>query len=131
MRQLRVSVAAAVVSVVAVMSVAACSAGADDSSGPREPLIVEPPVTIIGTLDVSVEEGPVGADEISEVNFGSVETDDGYVLIEVWADVVRSSGISREELVGGGTFSVRLDGPSEFFDDRAPTYLVAALESLD
>lgn len=114
-------------------TMAACSSGGVDLGGSqgRAPLVVDTPATITGVLDVSVEEGPVGADDISEVNFGSVELDDGFVLIEIWADVVRASGVSRDELVGGGTFSVRLDGPGRFFDDRAPTYLVAEIEFLD
>ena len=115
-----------VLAVVALAS-AACSSGAGESDGVDQLLRVDPPITITGALDVSVEEGPVGADDISQINFGSVATDNGVVLVDIPADVVRAAGLSREQLVGGGTFVVRLNGPFEFFDPEFPTYRVGEL----
>jgi hypothetical protein len=110
-----------------VLAVAGC--GGDDGEPDRGtlPVAVDVPVTILGELDVSVEEGPVGADDISEVSFGSIETPDGPVLIEIWADVVRASGLTRDELVAGGRFRVELTGPSEFSTPELPSYVVGSL----
>ncbi len=111
----------------AVLLVGAC--GGDDEPVNRGtvPVTVDVPTTIVGVLDISVEEGPVGADDISEVNFGSVETDTGPVLVEVWADVVRASGLTRDELVGGGRFRVELSGEAEYSVPDVPGYRVSAL----
>ena len=110
---------------------AACGDGDDRDSLGEEPLRVSVPATLTGALDVSVEEGPVGEDDVSEVNFGSIELDDGFVLIEIGAATVRAAGLTRDELVGGGRFQVELDGESEYFDPSAPTYSVSSLEPLD
>ena len=61
-----------------------------------------------------MEEGPVGDDELSEVTFGSITTDDGVVLIEVWADVVRDAGLGRGDLLAGGRYRVELITESEY-----------------
>ena len=104
---------------------AACSSGSDGAAD--EPMVLDPPTTITGELEVSVETGPVGDDDVSEVNFGSVETDRGFVLVEIPAEVIRTAGLTRDEFVGGGTFTLRLDSPSEQSDPQVPTYLVAEL----
>ncbi len=104
---------------------AASSSGSNGSAD--EPMVVEPPTAITGELEVSVETGPVGPDDVSEVNFGSVATDRGFVLVEIPAEVIRHAGLTRDEFVGGGTFTLRLDGPSEQSDPQIPTYLVAEL----
>ena len=65
------------------------------------------------------------------VDFGSVDTLDGPVLIEVWADVVRAAGLSRDELVAGGRYQVELSGPAEYSSPDVPSYLVAGLISDD
>ncbi len=84
-----------------------------------------------GVLDVSVEEGPVGGDGVSAINFGSIEVADGYVLVEIPADVVRASRVSRDVLVGGRTFRVELGSESEYSDAFSPSYRVTGLEPLD
>jgi hypothetical protein len=104
----------------------AASCGGDDA-GPTPFAEIDVPATIVGELEISVEEGPVGTDDISEVNFGSLETPDGPILIEVWADVVRAAGLSRDELVGGGRFRVELDEPAEYSPPQAPSYRVSTL----
>jgi hypothetical protein len=119
--------------VVAVAALAACSSqpGADAGRG-RQPLVVETPTTIVGVLDVSVEEGEVGLDDISDVNFGSVELDDGHVLVEIPGDVLRSSNIDRATLLTASRFEVSLAGPSELlFDELTPYFLVDAITPLD
>jgi len=105
--------------------------GSEDGSLGTDPQRVETPVTLTGQLDVSVEEGPVGGDEISEVNFGSLAVDDGFVLVQISAATVRSAGLSHQELTGGGRFRVDLSGESEYTDPRVPTYIVSELELLD
>ena len=73
-RRVAMLVALAAVAVTTV----ACGASGDDSLG-ADPQRVETPATLTGQLDGSVEEGPVGEDEISEVNFGSLAVEDGFV----------------------------------------------------
>ena len=68
--------------VAALIVLAACDGGDAPNRG-LEPLRIEVPATIVGDLEISVEEGPVGDDELSEVNFGSVDSPEGTVLIEV------------------------------------------------
>ena len=116
----------------ALVVLVSCGGGevATPNRGTR-PLTIEVPATIVGTLDISVEEGPVGDDDLSEVNFGSVATPEGPVLIEVWADVVRASGLTRAELVSGDRFRIELSGPAENAGPEIPGYLVVALTPLD
>jgi len=114
--------------IAALVLLAACGgSGSGASNRGTVPLSIEVPATIVGELEISVEEGPVGDDDLSEVNFGSVETPEGPVLIEVWADVVRSAGLSRDELVAGGRNLVELSGTAEYSSPDVPSYLVAAL----
>lgn len=114
--------------VAGLVLLAACGGtGSGSSNRGTVPLSIEVPATIVGELEISVEEGPVGDDDLSEVNFGSVETRDGLVLIEVWADVVRTAGLSRGELVAGGRYQVELSGSAEYSSPDAPSYLVAGL----
>lgn len=121
-----------VVGLVSIVALGAC--GGDDTAEPAPgavPLTVEAPTTVTGVLDIAVEEGPVGGDGISEVNFGSVELEAGFVLVEVPADVVRSARLSRDVLVSRRTFRVGIAGEGSFFDPAAPTYLVSDLEPVD
>jgi hypothetical protein len=119
--------------VVAAVALAACSSGGGTDAGQgRQPLVIETPTTIVGILDVSVEEGEVGLDDISDVNFGSVELDDGYVLVEIAGDVLRASNVARETLFTSSRFEVSLAGPSELlFDELTPYYSVDTLSPLD
>ena len=89
------------------------------------------PQAIEGTLEISVEEGNVHEDGLSEINFGSIGDASGVYMIAVPANVAQSAGISREELVSMGTFHVEVDGMSEFSDPRFPTYQVSKIERLD
>ena len=118
--------------VVAVVLAACSSASGTEAGQGRQPLVVETPTTIVGVLDVSVEEGEVGLDDISDVNFGSVELDDGYVLVEIAGDVLRASNVDRETLFTSSRFEVSLAGPSELlFDELTPYYSVDTLSPLD
>lgn len=116
-------------------AVALGACGGDDTAEPvgdrgAVPLTIEAPTTLTGVLDISVEEGPVGGDGISEVNFGSVELEGGFVLVEVPAEVVRAARLSRDVLISGREFRVEIAGEGSFFDPAAPAYLVSALEPL-
>ncbi|MFW2334608.1 hypothetical protein [Ilumatobacter sp.] len=113
-------------SIVAVVT-CACAAG-DESS--RTPITIDTPATVTGALDVSVEEGPVGDDDLSEINFGSVTTGEGVVLVAVPADVARASGVTRDELVSGGSYEVALVDVFATAGPDAPTYLVASLAAV-
>lgn len=115
----------------AITMVGTACGGSDTGSFGSDPNRVETPATLTGQLDVSVEEGPVGDDEISEVNFGSLAVDDGFVLVQISGATARAAGLSHQELVGGGRFRVGLSGESEFTDPRVPTYVVSELELLD
>ncbi len=106
----------------------ACGSGGDGDDRGRVPLEVELPTELTGRLEISVEEGPVGDDDLSEINFGSIEVDDGFVLIEIAADVVRQSGLTRDELVAGGSYRVHLDQRSEFTEPLATSYVVTSIE---
>ncbi len=55
------------------------------------------PMSVEGILIYDVEEGSVGLDGISEVNFGELQTSKGSLLIEVWADVLRNSGARNND----------------------------------
>lgn len=122
---------ATLVAIAAVaVSNTACGGSGNDSIG-ADPQRVETPAVLTGQLDVSVEEGPVGDDEISEVNFGALAVDDGFVLVQISAATVRSAGLSHQELIGGGRFRVDLSGESEYTDPRVTTYVVSELELLD
>ncbi len=92
-------------------------------------MVVDTPTVVVGELEISVEEGPVGVDDLSEINFGSVNTDEGVVLVAVTAEVARTSGLTRTGLMAGGRFEVDLVGPFESFGPAAPTYLVEGLRS--
>jgi hypothetical protein len=114
--------------IASVLALAACACATEDEPS-RSLISVATPATVAGQLEVSVEEGPVGDDDLSEINFGSIATDDGVVLIAVPADVARSSGVTRDELVAGGPFEVDLVGPFTVADPAAPTYLAGALRA--
>ena len=118
---------AALVSALLVLATA-CGGGGGVADRGRVPVEVELPAVLTGRLEISVEEGPVGDDDLSEVNFGSVEIDTGFVLIEITADVVRQSGLTRDELVGGGSYRVHLDQRSQFTEPLAPSYVVTSIE---
>jgi hypothetical protein len=110
-----------------LLAVAACACAATDESG-RDPVTVDTPATVAGELEVAVEEGPVGDDDLSEINFGSVtDDDDGVVLVAIPADVARSSGVSREQLVAGGRYEIDLVGVYTNAGPDAPTYLAGSL----
>lgn len=117
--------------VIVALTLAGCGGsdgGPAGGSRGTAPVEIEVPATIIGELEISVEEGPVGDDDLSEVNFGSIETDAGPVLVEVWADVVRAGGLTREDLVAGGRYRVELVGRAEYATPALPSYRVGALE---
>ena len=119
--------------IVGAMLVLATACGGDDGGADRGrvPLELELPTALTGRLEISVEEGPVGDDDLSEVNFGSIEVEAGFVLIEIAADVARESGLTREQLVAGGSYRVHLGEPSEFSDPLTPSYVVTSIESAD
>ena len=68
------------------------------------------PHVVVGALEVSVEEGPVGEDDISEINFGGLSVDGNTFMVSLAGDVVREAGIERNDLFGGATYRVTLSG---------------------
>ena len=121
----RLAVAVAVVA--ASVGCSGDDATSTDVRGGVQPIAIEVPATVVGVLEISIEEGPVGDDDLSEVNFGSVTTDDGVVAVEVWADTVRAAGLTRDELVEGGRYRVELGAESEYTAGAFPSYVVTAL----
>ncbi len=114
-----------------VVLIVGCAGSSDGSLG-DEPLTLEVPAEVEGTLDVSVEEGPVGVDGVSQLNFGSIELDGArFVLVEITDEVVRAAGLDRDELVSGPVVRAQIELEGERFDPRAPTYPVASIEILD
>ena len=88
------------------------------------------PQVLEGPVEVSVEEGDVADDGLSDVNFGSVETDTGPYMIAIPGSVARAAGLSRDAMVAGGRFRVTLSGLYEYADPQMPTYEVSRLERL-
>ncbi len=88
---------------------------------------VEPPATVTGRLEITVEEGPVGSDELSEINFGSISTDEGQVLIELEAEIVRAAGLTRDDLLAGPRVSAALEAP-EYEVTGVPSYRIVSIE---
>ncbi len=114
--------------VAALLVLAACGGSGAATPDRGTPFLqVEMPATIVGELEITVEEGPVGDDDLSELNFGAVDTSDGLVLVEVPAEVVRAAGLGRDELYSGGRYRVELGGLADHSSPDVPTYRVAAL----
>lgn len=96
------------------------------------PLTIETPTTIVGLLEVTVEEGPVGDDDISEINFGNVEVEGGYVLVEIPGDVLRAAGLAWDDLQTPSRYELSVSGPGEVIADaQIPSYAVESLTPLD
>lgn len=96
------------------------------------PMALVTPTTIVGLLEVSVEEGPVGADDISEINFGTLDVEGGFVLVEIPGDVVRAAGLTWVDLQRPSRYEVSVDGPGTLVaDDDTPSYAVESLTLLD
>ncbi len=118
----------------ALLSALACFPGVGRNPG-REPLTLPAgtswPTTLEGVLELAVEEGTPYEDGLSEINFCSLERDDGYYLLEVYAPAVRGAGMSRDDLVASPRVRATLSGPSELlFSDETPYYVVTALEQV-
>ena len=68
------------------------------------------PHVVTGTLEITVEEGPVGEDDISELNFGELAVDGTTLLVSISGDVVRDSELEREELMSGAVCRITIAG---------------------
>lgn len=86
------------------------------------------PQAVEGVLEIAVEEGEAEADEISEINFGTIQTASGTVLIDVEGAVVRRAGLTREDLYRSLAVRATLDGPSPYAGPGNPSYRVTRLE---
>jgi hypothetical protein len=76
---------------------AACGVGGGTREGRQPSTFPEGtvwPQVLEGVVEVAVEEGDVGDDGFSEINFGSVDADTGTYLIAIPGDVLRAAGIS-------------------------------------
>ncbi len=68
---------------------------------------------------------------LSEINFCSIELDDGYYLVEVGVAPIRAAGMTRDDLISDPRVRATLSGPSELlFSSETPYYVVTALERL-
>jgi len=86
------------------------------------------PIIVEGILTYDVEKGPVGPDGISEVNFGELQTSEGTLLIEIWADVLRSS-----EVRSGSRIRATLTSAKNFGNPGAEpvyTYKITTIEKI-
>ena len=82
-----------------------------------------------GRLEISVEEGEVGPDGLSAINFGALVTAEGTYLVSVDADLLRAAGWSRDELVGRPDVRVELASADEQFT-TPPTYAIATIQAV-
>jgi hypothetical protein len=112
----------------ALAPLAACSPEGVGVSARTFPAGTAWPQTVEGVLDIAVEEGEAGADEISEINFGTVQTASGTVLIDVEGAVVRRAGLTREDLYRSLAVRATLSGPSAYAGPGNPSYRVTSLE---
>jgi len=92
------------------------------------PAGAEYPLAVEGVLVISVEEGPVGDDDLSEINFGTLESDSGTYLIEIDAATVREAGLTRDDLYAGHRVRATLTGESAHGGISPRTYRIGALE---
>lgn len=83
------------------------------------------PQSVEGVLEIAVEDGDVATDDISEVNFGSILTAEGAVLIDLRDDSIRAAGLSRDQLYQDIRVRAVLSGLSEH---GGPTYRVSELQ---
>ncbi|HEV7239707.1 MAG TPA: hypothetical protein VGQ36_10735 [Thermoanaerobaculia bacterium] len=89
------------------------------------------PHTIEGKLEISVEDGDVDADDLSELNFGSIRTTDGTFLIHLDATVIRQAGLRRDQLYPEPTVRAELSGPHKYSLPTAPTYRVSKISIIE
>ena len=90
------------------------------------------PHVVTGVLEISVEEGPVGEDDISEINFGELTVEGTTLLVSLAGDVVRESGRQRSDLFGGTNYRVTLAGIDPLSATfGATTYQVSKIQSIE
>jgi len=85
------------------------------------------PQTLEGTLEISVEEGEVGLDGLSAINFGTLHGSGMYLSIEVSATALRESGFSRADTNRRSRVQATLSGPGQFSTPEYPSYRISAL----
>ena len=91
------------------------------------------PCQVDGKLDISVEVGDVGDDDISSINFGELDTDDGMLLIEVNDHVIRDARLTRNDLYVSKMVRVSIDGSTDYgvAQGTPPTYMIVKIEQED
>jgi hypothetical protein len=89
------------------------------------------PQRVRGALEIAVEDGDVDPDDISEINFGRIRTGAGTVFIELEADVIRKSGLRRDELFEDLVVEAMLSGPSKYSTWQHPSYRVSSLSRVE
>lgn len=94
---------------------------ADDASGASRPQAARLPSTC----------GAAGADGLSEVNFGSIETPTGILFVEVLASAAREVGLDRDGFLEVRAVRATISGPSPYGNPSYPTYRVDEIEVLD
>lgn len=121
-------------SLVLLMLCAGCGGAPRESGGGEIVVLPEDtawPHVVEGALEVAVEEGEVDDDGLSEINFGSVTTAEGAVMVALSAAVLRAAGLSRDDFAADRRVRATLDGPSPYSDPRYPTYRVTTLERVE
>jgi hypothetical protein len=88
------------------------------------------PHVVTGALEISVEEGPVGEDDISEINFGELTVEGTTLLVSVSGDVVREGGRQRSDLFSESNYRVTLAGIDPLSAKYgATTYQISKIQS--
>lgn len=109
--------------------VAGCDPAKSPSQGSAAPssssrTLATLPVTLEGMFVVSVEKGDVDANDISELNFGTLSVAGVDHLVQVSGGVLGASGLPRT----GGKVRATLGSRTDLYGP--PTYIITAMERL-
>jgi len=88
------------------------------------------PYLVEGELDISVETGDVGDDDISSINIGELKINEGILPIEVHDHVIRSAKLSRNDLYISKKVKVTISGSTDYGVGQgiSSTYMVVKIE---
>ena len=97
-----------------------------DSKRMKLPANTKWPYKIDGELDIAVETGDVGDDDISSINFGELNTTEGVLQIELHDHVIRNANLTRNDLYISKKIKTTISGSTNFGSE--PTYMVEKIE---
>ena len=88
------------------------------------------PYEIDGELDIAVETGDVGTDDISSINFGELNSSEGVLQIELHDHVIRSANLTRNDLYISKKVKATISGSTNFAVEQGapPTYMIVKIE---